>query len=233
MGTVGEAVESGVGEDGVGEEADPFGNVTVAGDDEAGVAVTLDDEGVEVFRLLLVEPVETEVVHDQQVWREIATESGLEAVVGTGLAEFAEEMVGPPEKDGVAGAGGGGAECLGEEGLADPDRTDEEDMLLLLEEVQGEELVEVTAVELDGRRPVKVLQADAVFEAGLEEPPFELPGIAALDLVGKDEGEEGSVVELLSAGESEAVRQGGDCLAELESLEEGDEVCFETHRVAS
>lgn len=55
------------------------GDVTVAGNDEAGVAVTLGDEGVKVFGLLLVEPVETEVVHDQEVRREIAAASARSA----------------------------------------------------------------------------------------------------------------------------------------------------------
>ncbi|MEZ4480481.1 MAG: hypothetical protein R3B97_04900 [Dehalococcoidia bacterium] len=67
MGTVGKAVEGGVREDGVGEEANPFAHVAVAGDDEAGVTVTLDDERVEVLGLLLGEPVEAEVIDDKQV----------------------------------------------------------------------------------------------------------------------------------------------------------------------
>ena len=67
VGAVGETVEGGVGEDGVGEEPYPLGNVAIRSDDEAGAAVALDDEGVEVFRLLLVEPLETEVIDDKQV----------------------------------------------------------------------------------------------------------------------------------------------------------------------
>ena len=82
MGTVGKTVEGGVGEDGVGEKADPLGDVTVAGDDEAGVAVTLDDAGVKVFGLLLVEPMKAEVVDDQQIWGEIVAEDRFETVVG-------------------------------------------------------------------------------------------------------------------------------------------------------
>ncbi len=67
MGAVCEAVEGGVCEDGVGEKADPFAYVAVARDDEAGVAVTLDDERIQVFGLLLAEAMETEVVDDEKV----------------------------------------------------------------------------------------------------------------------------------------------------------------------
>ena len=77
-------------------------------------------------------------------------------------------------------------------------------MLLAVEELEREELVEVTAVDLDGVRPVEVLEADALLEAGLEEAAFEGEVVAPLDLVGEDEGEEGDVVELLGTGEGEA-----------------------------
>ncbi|MEZ4482010.1 MAG: hypothetical protein R3B97_12810 [Dehalococcoidia bacterium] len=41
----------------------------------------------------------------------------------------------------------------------------------------------MASVELDGCRPVEVVERDTFFEAGLEESSFELLGIAALDLV--------------------------------------------------
>jgi len=106
-------------------------------------------------------------------------------------------------------------------------------MLLALEKMQREELVEVAAVELDGCRPVEVIERDPFFEAGGEEPPFELLGITALDLVSEDEREEGGVIELLSTCEGQAIGQGGDSLAKLEPFKEGDEVRFEAHAVAS
>lgn len=99
--------------------------------------------------------------------------------------------------------------------------------------MQREELVEVAAIKLDGCRPVEVVESYAFFEAGLEKPPFELLGITALDFVGEDKRQEGSVVELLGTCEGEPVGQCGDSLAELEAFEEGDEVCLEAHAVAS
>ena len=106
-------------------------------------------------------------------------------------------------------------------------------MFLLLEEVEGEEFVEVAAVELDGCGPVEVSEGNAFFEARLEESSFELLSIAALDLVGEDEGEEGGVVELLGTRAGKAVGQRGDGLSQLEALEEGDEISFKVHVVAS
>lgn len=233
VGPVGEPIEGGVGQDRVGEEADPFAHVTVGRYKEAGVAMAFDDQRVEVFGLLLGEPMETEVVDQKQVRCEVAAEDCFEAMVGTGLAEFAQEMVGATEEHRVTGAGCRRTECLREEGLTDTDGTDEEDMLFALEEVEREEFVEMTAVELDSGRPVEVVEGDAFFEAGLEKPPFELLGIATLDFVGEDEREKGGVVELLGTCEGEAVGQSRDSLAKLEAFEEGDEVCFEAHAVAS
>ena len=105
VGAIGKTVKGGVGEDGVGEESHPLRNVAVAGNDEAGTAVAFDDEGVEVFRLLLVEPLETEVIDDKQVGGEVAAEDDLEAVVGAGLSQLPEQEVGATEEDGVSCTG--------------------------------------------------------------------------------------------------------------------------------
>ena len=87
VGTIGKTVEGGVGEDGVGEESHPLAHVAVRSDDEAGPAVAFDDEGVEVFGLLLAEPLEPEVIDDKQVGSEVAAKDRLEAMVGPRLAE--------------------------------------------------------------------------------------------------------------------------------------------------
>lgn len=230
---VGEAVECGVGEDGVGEETDPLGDVPVAGDDEAGAAVALDDERVEVLGLLWRQAMQPEVIEDEKVWSQVAAEDSFEAVVGTSLAEFAEQEVGAAEEDGVSGPGGRGTEGLGKEGLAHADGSDEEDVLLALEELEGEELVEVAPVDLDGCAPVEALQGDALLEAGTEETPFQCQVVSALDLIGEDEGEEGRVIELLGPGQGGAVRKRRDRLTELAPAEQRDEVGFEVHPVAS
>lgn len=114
MSTVGEPGEGRVGEDGIGEEPHPLRDIAVAGDDETGVPVALDDQRVEVFSLLLGEPVQTKVIDEQQVRGEIAAEDRFEAVVRAGLAELAEQEVSAPEEDGMVCTSGCGTKCLGE-----------------------------------------------------------------------------------------------------------------------
>ncbi|MEZ4479674.1 MAG: hypothetical protein R3B97_00775 [Dehalococcoidia bacterium] len=169
--------------------------------------VTPDDERVEVLGLLLGEPVEAEVIDDKQVGGEVLTEGGFEAVVGTGLAEFAEEVIGPPEEDVVAPRRCR-TEGLGEEGLADTNWSDEEDVLLALEEVQREELVEVASVELDGCRPVEVVERDTFFEPAWRSLRSSCWASRRWTSSGQDERQEGGIVELLGTREGQPVRQG-------------------------
>jgi hypothetical protein len=51
------------------------------------------------------------------------------------MGKLPEQDVGATEEDGVGGPGGGGAKGLGEERLADADRSDEENVFLALEEL--------------------------------------------------------------------------------------------------
>ena len=59
---VGEPVEGTVAQDGIVEESEPLVDRPVGCDDEAGSAMPGDDQLVEVDRLLLSQPVKTEVV---------------------------------------------------------------------------------------------------------------------------------------------------------------------------
>ena len=64
---VGQAVQSAVTEDGVVDEDEPFVHGPVAGDGEARSSMLVEDELVEVRRLLSGEPVQAQVVEDEQV----------------------------------------------------------------------------------------------------------------------------------------------------------------------
>ena len=64
---VGEAVESAVAKNRVVEDAEPLVHRPVGGDDEAGSPVAIEDEFVEVRRLLGGEPVQPQVTQDEQV----------------------------------------------------------------------------------------------------------------------------------------------------------------------
>ena len=64
---VGQAIQSAVAQDGVIEEAQPFVHGPVAGDDEAGRPMPVEDEFVEVGGLLGGQAMETQVIEDEQV----------------------------------------------------------------------------------------------------------------------------------------------------------------------
>ena len=63
---VGQAAEGAIAEDGVVEEAQPSVHGPVAGDDEAGRPMAIEDQLVEIGGLLGSEPMQPEVVEDEQ-----------------------------------------------------------------------------------------------------------------------------------------------------------------------
>ena len=63
---VGQAVQGAVAQDGIIEEAEPFLHGPIAGDDAAGDPVSADDQFVQIGGLLSGEPVEAQVVQDEQ-----------------------------------------------------------------------------------------------------------------------------------------------------------------------
>ena len=65
---VGQPVQGAVAEDRIVEQAEPFVHGPVAGDDEAGRPVAVEDEFVEIGGLLCGEAVQSQVVQDEQVW---------------------------------------------------------------------------------------------------------------------------------------------------------------------
>ena len=119
---VGQPVQGAVAQDGVVEEAQPFLHGPVAGDDKAGDPVAVEDEFVEVCRLLGGEPVESQIVQDKQVRGQEGPEGSVHRVVDSGLAHGPEEVVRVDEADGVSRAYGGEAQGLGYEALAPPRR---------------------------------------------------------------------------------------------------------------
>ena len=177
---VGETVKGAVGQDGVIEESEPLVDSPVGSDDEAGPAMPGDDQLVEVDGLLLGHPVEAEVVEDEQVRGEEGAEGLVRGVVHPGLSHGPEEVVGAFEADGVSGPDGGIAESLGDEALAHAHRSDEQDVLVAVQELEGEGGVEEPAIERDGCGPVEVFETADLIEAG----PLEAELQAACGLCG-------------------------------------------------
>ena len=77
---IGQPVQGAVAEDGVLEESQPFVHGPVAGDDEAGDPVAVEDQFIKVGRLLSREAVQAQVVQDEQVRRQEGPEGALDAV---------------------------------------------------------------------------------------------------------------------------------------------------------
>ena len=94
---VGQAVQGAVAEDGVVKETEPFVDGTVAGDDEAGRPVSVEDEFIQIGRLPSGEAVQPQVVQDKQVGCEKRPEGTVHRVVHSGLGHGFEEVVGAVE----------------------------------------------------------------------------------------------------------------------------------------
>ncbi len=121
--------------------------------------MALDDELVDVGGVEGVEGLEGEVVEDEQVDADEFADLGVVAVVEPGRPEPLEQHVGAAEDDAVAPADRGVAERGGHEGLADPDRSEDQRVVAGVDEAQRAQLVPDLVVEVDLGGGVPVLQA--------------------------------------------------------------------------
>ena len=74
-------------------------------------------------------------------------------------------------------------------------------MLVLAQEVEAEQCLDLTPIDLDGRTPIEAVEHDAVLEASLLQVAFERLVVAPLDLVGQQQRQERGVIQLLGASE--------------------------------
>jgi len=183
MGAVGQAVQRAVGEDRVVKEGDPFVHGPVARDDGRGAPMALDQDIVEVTRLLGGELAQAEVVEDEQVRREPAPQLALEGIVGPGLMQGLQELGDGDEADAGASPAGAVAEGAGEKGLPHTDRPAEDDVLLLGQPVEAEERADAGAVEADGAVPHDLLEGGGLLEPRLFQPQGEAVAVTPVDLV--------------------------------------------------
>jgi hypothetical protein len=89
-----EAIEGALGEDGIVEQSDPLVDGAVAGNDGGGTPVAFEDHLVEVAGLLCGQAPKPEVIEDEEVGGQEATEDLLGGVVGAGLVKRVEQVVG-------------------------------------------------------------------------------------------------------------------------------------------
>ena len=93
--------------------------------------------------------VQPKIVDHQEVDRDQLAELGLVAAVEAGVLEGLEHLVGTQREHRGAAAAGDVTEGVGEEGLADPDRADDRDMGVGVEEAERDQLVPERLVVAD------------------------------------------------------------------------------------
>jgi len=114
-----------------------------------------------------------------------------------------EHLVGADGTHGGATPAGDVAEGMGEKRLADPDRADQGDMGVRVEEAQRGELIEEGAIEGDLRGRVPGVEAHGRIQAGLLDTQRDGEGFAPRDFVAEDLQQEILMRHLLLARERE------------------------------
>src|SRR2546425_8036774 len=100
------------------EEAQPFVHAAIGSDAKARSSVTLDDELVQIVALLGGQPAEAEIIQDDKIRSQIATEDLVVRMIRARLAQLSQQRVGAHEEHRVAGAHAGRAYTLRQHGLA-------------------------------------------------------------------------------------------------------------------
>ena len=113
------------------------------------------------------------------------------------------------------------AERRGEEGLPDADRSQEDHVLLALDEAEGEQVAHPVPVEGHRRIPVEALEGLLLLEAGAGEAAGQVLLVAAGDLVVEGELEEVELRELRLPRVGDALRERREQAPELEALHGG------------
>ena len=126
------------------------------------------------------------------------------------------------EADGMPGSDGCISEGLSDEALAHADRSDEQDVLVAVQELEGEGGVYRSRRSSVRCGPVEVFEAAGLLEAGPLEADssrlWSLRLISSVSMICRKD-----AYELLPACESDPLRQGVEHGAELEALEQRGE----------
>ena len=121
------------------------------------------------------------------------------------------------------------AERRGEEGLPDADRSQEDHVLLALDEAERQEVAHAVTVEGDRRIPVEAFKGLLLLEAGTSEATGEVLLVPARDLVVQGELEEVEVSELRLPRIGHALGERREQAPELEPLHGGLERLADLH----
>ena len=156
MGGVDQAVERALGEYGVGEERVPLLWRAVARDDGRASAHALADQLVQILALTFCEGAQAEVVADEQVRYQVAAQASLGGAVEVSGPEVGQEPAGLLEEHRSPLHTGRVSDGLGEVGLADAHRADQEHRLLARDEAAGGEVADLDRGDLGVEGEVEI-----------------------------------------------------------------------------
>ena len=158
FGVVDEAVDHRGSDDVVAEDLAPASEGLVAGDDEGGSFVAGGDELEEQVRGLGFERDVADLVDDQQRVASEAAQLVLQAAVVVGAGEAVDPLGGGREQDPVPGLAGADRDAGGEVGLAGAGRSEEDDVVLGGDEVEGAQVRDQVASQAAGVVEVELLE---------------------------------------------------------------------------
>ncbi len=113
----------------------------------------------------------------------------------------------------------GMAERTGEEGLPDADGSEEDHVLVAVEEAETEQVLHAIAIERNGSIPVEAFQRLLLLETGPVESQREILVIAPSDFVLEHELQEFELRKLRLPGVGDAIRQCRQQPRELQAFE--------------
>jgi len=211
------------------EEGDPLFDRPIARQDRRRAPVPLEHHLIEVARLPGIQPSQAKVVHDQDVGREQAPHHLFGAVVRAGLVQELQQAVCAQAEHLMPHTAGRVSQRRREEGLSDPDGSQEDHVLAALDEAQGEELAHPISVESDRRIPVEALERLFFLEAGTRQAQREIRLVPARDLVVQGQLQEVELSELRLPRVGDPLRQRRDETPELQAFHGSHERLADLH----
>ena len=219
VGVRGEAVDSTLSPDGVGECGEPFVGAAVGGNQDTARAVSFDEYLVDIAAFLGIHLVKAEIVDDEEIDGEELTHLWFMGVCEACMSEGFEHVVGGGSDDGVLSGACDVGDGVCEEGLAHTDGADNDRVVMSLDEAEGDELIKKVLIEGDFGRGIPPFEAKVGIEVCLLGTKGGGLGVAAGDLVREDEQEEILVRHLLLASEGQALGESVEKFGKLESAE--------------
>ena len=202
---VGESVDEGDGARGIGEDGVPVLEGQVGGDEQGAVLVAAADELEEEVGGASVVGEVSELIDHEQRGAGVVAEAAFEGAGGLLSVEVEEEVGGGGEEGGVPGEDGLVGDVLGEHGLTQALRTDEDYVLAAGEEVEREDAFEGGTVQCGGPVRVPIGERFEASEACAGESALEAAALSVFEFGGDEVFEEHGGAPALAGGRGDAV----------------------------